>query len=165
MPVFSAASDRGPLRSSTAFRITVLKPLIPYSANSHWISTDTSSNSNTRCNADNTINRNSDFVPAQFGSCSPGYRIDQDKCYPCPSGSYTSGQDSSCSLCPRDFYINRKAADSCFPCPDGKKTMIEGADSEDLCVYIDTSGRPLETPSTKLLVLGICAAIFILTAW
>ncbi|GIY15410.1 hypothetical protein CDAR_8641 [Caerostris darwini] len=37
MPVFSA---RGPLRSSTAFRITVLNPSIPYSANSHWISTD-----------------------------------------------------------------------------------------------------------------------------
>ncbi|GFR26489.1 ephrin_rec_like domain-containing protein [Trichonephila clavata] len=76
-----------------------------------------------------------DFVPAQFGSCSPGYRIDQDKCYPCPPGSYTSGQDSSCSLCPKDFYIEKKAADSCFPCPDGKKTIIEGADSEDLCVY------------------------------
>ncbi|GFV61503.1 hypothetical protein TNCV_3892931 [Trichonephila clavipes] len=31
-----AASERGPLRSSTAFRITVLNP---YSTNSHWIST------------------------------------------------------------------------------------------------------------------------------
>ncbi|GFV95272.1 hypothetical protein TNCV_4586471 [Trichonephila clavipes] len=44
MPVFSAASERGPLKSSTAFRISVLNPSIPYSANSHWISTDSSSN-------------------------------------------------------------------------------------------------------------------------
>ncbi|GFV56260.1 hypothetical protein TNCV_106161 [Trichonephila clavipes] len=35
MPVFSAASDMGPLRSILAFRITVLNPSIPYSANSH----------------------------------------------------------------------------------------------------------------------------------
>ncbi|GFV28504.1 hypothetical protein TNCV_3984551 [Trichonephila clavipes] len=40
MLVFSAASDRGPLRSSTAFRITILNPSIPHSAHSHWISTE-----------------------------------------------------------------------------------------------------------------------------
>ncbi|GFW25634.1 hypothetical protein TNCV_1308951 [Trichonephila clavipes] len=34
MPVLWAVSDRGPLRPSTAFRITVLNPSIPYSANS-----------------------------------------------------------------------------------------------------------------------------------
>ncbi|GFY06920.1 hypothetical protein TNCV_4090221 [Trichonephila clavipes] len=34
MPVFSAASDRRPLRSSTAFCIAVLKLSIPYSAKS-----------------------------------------------------------------------------------------------------------------------------------
>ncbi|GFX54968.1 hypothetical protein TNCV_3318851 [Trichonephila clavipes] len=34
MPVFSFASDRGPLRSSKAFRFTVLNPSIPFSANS-----------------------------------------------------------------------------------------------------------------------------------
>ncbi|GFT78209.1 hypothetical protein TNCV_4335761 [Trichonephila clavipes] len=44
MYVFSAASDRESLGSNTAFRITVLNPSIPYSANSHWISTDASSN-------------------------------------------------------------------------------------------------------------------------
>ncbi|GFW17261.1 hypothetical protein TNCV_1957321 [Trichonephila clavipes] len=43
MPVFSATSDDRSLRSNTAFRITVLNPSIPYSANSHWISTDASS--------------------------------------------------------------------------------------------------------------------------
>ncbi|GFV19943.1 integrase catalytic domain-containing protein [Trichonephila clavipes] len=31
----------GPLRSSPTFGVTVLNPSIPYSANSHWISTDT----------------------------------------------------------------------------------------------------------------------------
>ncbi|GFY19665.1 hypothetical protein TNCV_4648371 [Trichonephila clavipes] len=43
MPVFSVARDTEPLRSSTAFRITAMDPLIPNSANSHWISTDASS--------------------------------------------------------------------------------------------------------------------------
>ncbi|GFV38307.1 hypothetical protein TNCV_1619531 [Trichonephila clavipes] len=33
----SAASDKRPLRSSTAFRIMVLNPSIPYSANSHCV--------------------------------------------------------------------------------------------------------------------------------
>ncbi|GFX82993.1 hypothetical protein TNCV_4938631 [Trichonephila clavipes] len=45
MPVFSATSDKEPLRSSPTFRITVLKPSIPYSANSDnsdWMSTDVS---------------------------------------------------------------------------------------------------------------------------
>ncbi|GFX43229.1 adhesion G protein-coupled receptor B2 [Trichonephila clavipes] len=51
MSVFSAVSDREPLRSSTAFRITILNPPIPCSANSHLISTDASSNT--------VINRNS----------------------------------------------------------------------------------------------------------
>ncbi|GFT97757.1 ephrin_rec_like domain-containing protein [Nephila pilipes] len=106
-----------------------------------------------------------EFLPAQFGSCFPGYRIEQDRCFPCAPGSFTSGQESSCRLCPKDFYIEIAAADSCWPCPEGKKTITEGADSEDLCVYIDTSGRAVETPSTKLLVIGICAAIFIVTAW
>ncbi|GFX05485.1 hypothetical protein TNCV_1008071 [Trichonephila clavipes] len=41
---FSAASDRGWLSFSTTFRITVLIPSIPYSANSHWILTNESSN-------------------------------------------------------------------------------------------------------------------------
>ncbi|GFY15147.1 hypothetical protein TNCV_1569621 [Trichonephila clavipes] len=44
MPVFLAARDRGPLRSRPTFGTTVLNPSIPYSANSHWISTDASSN-------------------------------------------------------------------------------------------------------------------------
>ncbi|GFS68665.1 hypothetical protein TNCV_1958871 [Trichonephila clavipes] len=44
MPVFSAASDRGPLSSSTVFSITILNPSIPYTSNSHWILTDASSN-------------------------------------------------------------------------------------------------------------------------
>ncbi|GFW52745.1 hypothetical protein TNCV_2393251 [Trichonephila clavipes] len=35
MPVFSAARDGGLLRSSTAFRITVLKPSIPYFAKNY----------------------------------------------------------------------------------------------------------------------------------
>ncbi|GFU62217.1 hypothetical protein TNCV_2474481 [Trichonephila clavipes] len=48
MPVFSVANDREPLRSSMEFRITVLNPSIPYSADSLWISTDTSSNNVTR---------------------------------------------------------------------------------------------------------------------
>ncbi|GFY01678.1 hypothetical protein TNCV_2608611 [Trichonephila clavipes] len=43
MPDFSSAGDRGPLRSSAASRITVLKPSVSYSTNSHWISTSTSS--------------------------------------------------------------------------------------------------------------------------
>ncbi|GFV95768.1 hypothetical protein TNCV_1728181 [Trichonephila clavipes] len=37
MPVLLAVNNRRPLRSSTAFRITIL---IPYSANSQWITTD-----------------------------------------------------------------------------------------------------------------------------
>ncbi|GFX65951.1 uncharacterized protein TNCV_13721 [Trichonephila clavipes] len=36
MPVFSADRDKGLLRSSMTFRITVLNPSIPYSANSHF---------------------------------------------------------------------------------------------------------------------------------
>ncbi|GFY05320.1 hypothetical protein TNCV_2207661 [Trichonephila clavipes] len=39
---------RGPLRFSTEFRVTVLKPSIPYSANSHWISTDARSKTEIR---------------------------------------------------------------------------------------------------------------------
>ncbi|GFX16119.1 hypothetical protein TNCV_4703751 [Trichonephila clavipes] len=42
--VFSAASDIEPLRSSTVFRITILNPSNPYSANNHWTSIDASSN-------------------------------------------------------------------------------------------------------------------------
>ncbi|CAL1276191.1 unnamed protein product, partial [Larinioides sclopetarius] len=70
-----------------------------------------------------------------------------------------------CNLCPIDFYNNKEAADSCNPCPEAKKTLAEGADTADLCVYLDTSGRPVSTLSTKLLVIGICAAIFIVAAW
>ncbi|GFV98385.1 hypothetical protein TNCV_623441 [Trichonephila clavipes] len=47
MPVFLTASDRGSLRSSTVFRITILNQSIPSSANSHKISMHTSSNPST----------------------------------------------------------------------------------------------------------------------
>ncbi|XP_055936755.1 uncharacterized protein LOC129966358 [Argiope bruennichi] len=104
-------------------------------------------------------------VPAKFGSCSPGYRLHQERCYPCPPGTFTSGQETNCNLCPVNFYNNKEAADSCYPCPEAKKTLAEGADSEDLCVYLDTAGRPISTLSTKLLVIAICAAIFIVVAW
>ncbi|GFT32984.1 hypothetical protein TNCV_149661 [Trichonephila clavipes] len=48
MPVFLTANDKGPLRSSMAFRITVQNPSIPYSASSHWMATDASSNATVR---------------------------------------------------------------------------------------------------------------------
>ncbi|GFU56788.1 hypothetical protein TNCV_4041901 [Trichonephila clavipes] len=36
------ANERWPLRSSMAFRITILNPSIPYSAVNYWIATDVS---------------------------------------------------------------------------------------------------------------------------
>lgn len=53
---------------------------------------------------------------------------------PCFPGSYSSGQETECFLCPKDFYMDAKAADSCWPCPEGKKTLAQGADSEESCV-------------------------------
>ncbi|GFS87779.1 hypothetical protein TNCV_4213871 [Trichonephila clavipes] len=54
MPVFLAASDIGPLRYSMVFRITVLNSSIPYSASSHWILTDASSNTVIRLTVHNS---------------------------------------------------------------------------------------------------------------
>ncbi|GIY87410.1 ephrin_rec_like domain-containing protein [Caerostris darwini] len=104
-------------------------------------------------------------IPADSGSCKPGYRLDQDSCYACPAGTYGTGESTNCTMCPLDFYVDKEASDSCLPCPEDKKTMAVGADTEELCVYVDTSGRPISTTSTKLMVIGICAALFILVAW
>ncbi|XP_042906449.2 uncharacterized protein [Parasteatoda tepidariorum] len=80
-------------------------------------------------------------VEAVNGVCQPGHRIDQDRCYPCFPGSYTSGQETECFLCPKDFYMDKEAADSCWPCPEGKKTLAEGANSLDLCIHPDGSNN------------------------
>ncbi|GIY30645.1 ephrin_rec_like domain-containing protein [Caerostris extrusa] len=83
----------------------------------------------------------------------------------CPVGTYGTGESTNCTMCPLDFYIDKEASDSCLPCPEDKKTMAVGADTEELGVYVDASGRPISTTSTKLMVIGICAAMFISVAW
>ncbi|GFW93381.1 hypothetical protein TNCV_2604991 [Trichonephila clavipes] len=74
MPVFSAARNRGPLRSSMAFRITILILSIPYSANSYWISTEQAAIM--RCDA---INRNPGTV--QFDLYQSQKRTDTHLCF------------------------------------------------------------------------------------
>ncbi|KAG8199499.1 hypothetical protein JTE90_009346 [Oedothorax gibbosus] len=112
-------------------------------------------------------------VPAESGSCRPGYRLDQDRCYPCPAGSYTSGQDTRCYQCPKDFFSSREAAASCQICPDGTKTSGPGADNEVLCLdsYIeretrDSKGKPVSKSSrTVWVIVGICVLVFLVTVW
>ncbi|GFU50568.1 hypothetical protein NPIL_286331, partial [Nephila pilipes] len=87
------------------------------------------------------------ICPDGKSECHPGRILvsDQDKIIsivkisclllvPCAPGSYSSGQETECFLCPKNFYINKEAADACWPCPSEKKTLREGADSVDLCV-------------------------------
>ncbi|KAG8199496.1 hypothetical protein JTE90_009343 [Oedothorax gibbosus] len=87
------------------------------------------------------------YIQTEEGNCPPGHRIDQDRCFPCFPGSYTSGQETECFLCPKDFYMSREGADSCWPCPDGKGTLKEGADSESACIvdYINNTAYTISS--------------------
>ncbi|GFX95742.1 ephrin_rec_like domain-containing protein [Trichonephila clavipes] len=79
------------------------------------------------------------FIQKEKDNCPPGHRISDDRCYPCPPGSYSSGQEAQCHLCPKNFFIDKEAADACWPCPEEKKTLREGADSVYFCV--DSNGK------------------------
>ncbi|KAG8199500.1 hypothetical protein JTE90_009347 [Oedothorax gibbosus] len=101
------------------------------------------------------------YIQTEEGNCPPGHRIDQDRCFPCFPGSYTSGQETECFLCPKDFYMSREGADSCWPCPDGKGTLKEGADSESACIGVHKkSGFSL-----KWIILIILLTVFLLLLW
>ncbi|CAL1276190.1 unnamed protein product, partial [Larinioides sclopetarius] len=105
-------------------------------------------------------------VQTENGNCPPGYRIDQDRCYPCSPGSFTSGQETECFLCPRNFYMSKEAADSCWPCPEGTGTRNEGATSEDACQdfsYSDLKGGAGH--DYKWYIIGILMIIFIIISW
>ncbi|KAF8767614.1 hypothetical protein HNY73_020541 [Argiope bruennichi] len=78
-----------------------------------------------RCHLKNSENSN---------SASKKFRVEREIADPCFPGSFTSGQETECILCPRNFYISKEAADSCWPCPEGTGTTKEGASSVDSCV-------------------------------
>ncbi|XP_035228777.1 uncharacterized protein LOC118200893 isoform X4 [Stegodyphus dumicola] len=61
--------------------------------------------------------------------------------------------------------MTKEAADSCWPCPEGRKTLAPGADSEELCIYIDKQGRPVSGRDTKWMVIVACIIIFFICLW
>ncbi|GBM25683.1 hypothetical protein AVEN_207456-1 [Araneus ventricosus] len=105
-------------------------------------------------------------VQTENGNCPPGYRIDQDRCYPCFPGSFTSGQETECFLCPRNFYMSKEAADTCWPCPEDTFTRTEGATSVDACVDLSYSeSRGGIGHANKWYIIGIVMILFIIISW
>ena len=106
-------------------------------------------------------------------ACAPGNfsGLGQSECAVCQAGSYSTGQVETCLLCPAGRYSESQAAQSvdaclpceagkwsdatglaqatgCIPCVRGSTTVLDGAESESICVQPEglqswtcTSGR------------------------
>ena len=72
MSTFSTDSANRSLRYSTAYRMTLLNPLAPYSTGNHWISTDASCNTSIPCTAI-SVGYNSIKVRFLLAKISPDY--------------------------------------------------------------------------------------------
>ncbi|GFR26492.1 uncharacterized protein TNCT_109431 [Trichonephila clavata] len=104
------------------------------------------------------------FIQKEKDNCPPGHRISEDRCYPCPPGSYSSGQEAQCHLCPKNFYIDKEAADSCWPCPEEKKTLRLGADSVNFCV--DSIGKSVSGGGFNVwFCTGVVLFLFLIISW
>ncbi|GIY87411.1 ephrin_rec_like domain-containing protein [Caerostris darwini] len=107
-------------------------------------------------------------VEIERGSCPPGYRINGSKCFPCFPGSFTSGQEYDCFLCPKNYYMSETAADYCWPCPEGTGTWREGADSVDSCVEKSSNGGDSSKNgknSHASHIFEILLILFLLISW
>ena len=67
------------------------------------------------------------------------YKIKHVFIEPCGTGEQPSADNTTCELCPLDFYKTDLNASSdwkskCTPCDDGEKTVNEGANEPSLCI-------------------------------
>ncbi|GFY54988.1 ephrin_rec_like domain-containing protein [Trichonephila inaurata madagascariensis] len=104
------------------------------------------------------------FIQKEKDNCPPGHRISDDRCYPCPPGSYSSGQEVHCHPCPNNFFNDKVAADACWPCPEEKKTLRVGADSVNFCVDLNRK-RLFVGGFNVWFCAGVVLFLFLIVSW
>ncbi|XP_041364265.1 sushi, von Willebrand factor type A, EGF and pentraxin domain-containing protein 1-like [Gigantopelta aegis] len=76
---------------------------------------------------------------------------------PCPEGQEFDTQDSTCKLCPVNYYKDAQPSSRvCIKCPQGQKSLTRGSTG---CVPL-TSGGAMVTASVLIMILTLFAMLF-----